>query len=160
MWLTSSAGWAPERRCTYLHSRDQTVTQVDRERLEIDVRDFPAVLPAHDRAGLDDEVVTLIVDAAGDDLYPQVLEVWSDDRADDRLAATYEFVTGVVDDVAVQMACELCRVVVVQRLKRAVHDKCRSWRHGHHRPGRRHGSRRGRTPNFGVVACVATVAGL
>lgn len=59
---------ALDRWGAYLQSGDEAVAQVDREGLWIDIGDFAAVLPAHRCACLDCEVITVIVDATGNDL--------------------------------------------------------------------------------------------
>lgn len=72
----------------------------------------------------------MVIDATGDDLDAEVLEVGRDDRAEDRVAAADELVAGVVDDVGVKVARELRRVALVQGVKRAVHDEQRADGHG------------------------------
>lgn len=71
----------------------------------------------------------MIGDAARDDFYLELLELRSDDRVDDCVAATDELVAAVVDDIDVKVAFELGRIAVVQGLECAVHDQCR--RYGH-----------------------------
>ena len=71
----------------------------------------------------------MIVDAAGDDLCLEVLEVGSDQGAGDGVAAADELVAGVIDDIGMKVACEMGRVAVVQGLERAVHHEGRTCGH-------------------------------
>lgn len=75
-------------------------------------------------------MITIIVNAARNDLHTKMFETGSDDRFDDRVAARDELVSGVEDDVGVKLARELHRVPVVQRVERAVHDESRPYGHG------------------------------
>lgn len=71
----------------------------------------------------------MIGNPAGDDLQPEVLEVRSDERVGDGVAAGDELVAGVTDDVGVKVALQLRRIAVVQGLECAVHDECRPYCH-------------------------------